>query len=194
MRTGLKKELKEEILGNAFAYLVKTGLERVSVRELGKCLRGGSFSTLYTYFDDKDDCLIEATRYGLYIVSGRIFAFARENFMDLDVLFAGLLDEVDKWKADLRFVYQMAVSPVYGEKTRAMNEEGERANAEEIQKLADIAGCSAEEITSVIYNIIAVILGYVIWDSRALAEAQMRDLQCTLERRLGRAHEIRTGE
>lgn len=185
MRTGLDYGVKEEILSNAFAYLAKTGLEQVSVRELGKCLRGGSFSTLYTYFDDKDDCLVEVTRYGLYMVSEQLFSYARKHFKDLDALFGGLLDEVDQWSPHLRFIYQIAASPVYGAKIRAMDAEAEAAYAKEIQKLADIAGCGAQEITPVIYNIIAVILGYVIWESRALAETQLRDLRGILERQLG---------
>ena len=184
MKTGLDGKMREEILSNAFAYLTETGLEQVNVRNLGKCLRGGSFSTLYTYFDDKDDCLIESTRYGLHMVSDFLFSYARKHFKNLDVMFHGLLNEVDKWKPALRFIYQMAASPVYGAKIRAMDEDAVIVYAKEIQKLADIAGCGAKEITPVIYNIIAVILGYVIWDNRALAETQMQALQRILEQRL----------
>ena len=184
MRTGLDDRVREEILSNAFAYLTETGLEQVNVRNLGKCLRGGSFSTLYTYFDDKDDCLVEATRYGLYMVSEQLFSYAQKHFTELDVLFGSLLDEVDKWKPALRFIYQIAASPVYGVRIRAMDGDAVSAYAKEIQKMADIAGCSAQAITPVIYNIIAVILGYVIWGNRPLAETQMRDLQHILEQRI----------
>lgn len=185
MKTGLDGKMREEILRNAFTYLSETGLEQVNVRELGKRLRGGSFSTLYTYFDDKDDCLVEATRYGLQMVSERLFSYARKHFTDLDVLFSGLLDEVDKWKPALRFIYQIAASPVYGVRIRAMDGDAVSAYAKEIQKMADIAGCSAQAITPVIYNIIAVILGYVIWGNRPLAETQMQGLKIILKRQLG---------
>lgn len=185
MRTGLDDRVREEILSNAFAYLTETGLEQVNVRELGKRLRGGSFSTLYTYFDDKDDCLVEATRYGLQMVSERLFSYAQKHFTELDVLFGGLLDEVDKWKPALRFIYQIAASPVYGVKIRAMDGDAVNAYAKEIQKMAAIAGSSAQAITPVIYNIIAVILGYVIWGNRPLAETQMQGLKIILKRQLG---------
>lgn len=76
MKPGLSYEEREEILGRAFDYLVETGLEKVAIRALGKRMFKSCYSTLYTYFDKKEDCLIEAARYGLKKVTDALSAFA----------------------------------------------------------------------------------------------------------------------
>ena len=142
MKPGLSYEEREEILGRAFDYLVETGLEKVAIRALGKRMFKSCYSTLYTYFDKKEDCLIEAARYGLKKGT---------------VCFCGL---------------------------GLLTEEAANANAEGIQKLSVILNCDAGLLTPLVYNLIAIILGYALWDSRDIAEVQLRDLHRMMKDRL----------
>lgn len=180
MKTGLSYEMKEEFLSKAFAYLVEHGLEDTHVRALGKEVCS-NYSSLYRYFDDKDDCLVEAVKFGLEKVSDALFSFALKNFSDFDVFFCTLLDEVKKYQPQLRTIYQMVASPVYGDKIRATKVEFEKFYTNQINKLAEMLGCDTDTFAPFVYNTVSIILSYVLWDSREIAEVQLKDLRNTIE-------------
>lgn len=176
--------MQEEILSKAFAYLVEHGLENTSVRALGNQMCS-NYSSLYRYFDDKDDCLVEAVKFGLEKITDALFSFVFKNFTDFDTLFGSLLDEVKKYQPQLRAVYQMVASPVYGDKIRAMKVEFDNFYGNQINKLAEMLGCNVDTLMLFAYNIMAIVVSYVLWDIREIAEAQLKDLRNLIEIRLG---------
>lgn len=89
-----------------------------------------------------------------------------------------------KYQPQLRAIYQIAASPNYGPQIREFTEEAANANAEGIQKLSVILNCDAGLLTPLVYNLIAIILGYALWDSRDIAEVQLRDLHRMMKDRL----------
>lgn len=74
--------------------------------------------TLYYWFKDKTGIVCEAAQYGLKTVTDEIFEYVFASLNDLKGFFANCLDEISKYKKELRFIYQLAASPVYGEKIR----------------------------------------------------------------------------
>ena len=112
-QTSDKNELSEKI----FPYLVKHGLENITIREM--CKHTGIVQgTLYYWFKDKTGIVCEAAQYGLKTVTDEIFEYVFASLNDLKGFFANCLDEISKYKKELRFIYQLAASPVYGEKIR----------------------------------------------------------------------------
>ena len=108
---------EDGILDSTFNYLVKHGLENITIRELCKGT-GIAQGSIYYWFSNKHDLICEATEYGLIKVVDKIFLYVFSNMENLRKFFDECLSEIDKYKNELRFIYQMAASPVYGVKVR----------------------------------------------------------------------------
>lgn len=77
-QTSDKNELSEKI----FPYLVKHGLENITIREM--CRETGIVQgTLYYWFGDKTSIVCEATQYGLKTVTDEIFKYVFASLNDL---------------------------------------------------------------------------------------------------------------
>ena len=183
MKKGLSYKMQEEILSKAFAHLVEHGLENTSVRALGNQVCS-NYSSLYRYFDDKDDCLVEAVKFGLEKITDALFSFVFNNITDFDTLFGALLDEVKKYQPQLRAVYQMVASPAYGDKIRAIKVEFDKFYDAQVNKLAETLGCDADAFALFAYNTITIVISYVLWDVREIAEVQLKDLRNMIEIRI----------
>ena len=73
MRTPTEREdvQKEEVLKKCFECIVETGIEGASIKEFSNAT-GMSSSSLYYWFKDKDEIVIDATCYGLKLVFERL--------------------------------------------------------------------------------------------------------------------------
>lgn len=156
---------KDEILDKIFSFLVESGLENVSIREMckGTGLVQGS---LYYWFDDKASIICEATEYGLKKVTDEIFKYVFANLDDLEKFFAECLDRIDNYRTELKFIYQMAASPLYGEKIRNDGKYFKFMYDTYAQKLAQILDCDAEGIKPIVYLFISAICDYAIWEDK----------------------------
>lgn len=101
---------EKEILDKVFSFPVKQGLEGASIREICKGT-GIVQGSLYYWFNDKATIICEATEYGLKKVSNEIFRYVFENISDMNALFSGVLDEISKYKKELRFIYTNGSKP-----------------------------------------------------------------------------------
>ena len=69
-----KESKRDSILKACFYCLVKTGLEKTSMRDL--CEASDTFSSsLYYMFENKDKIVLNATEYGLNIVVNSLFEY-----------------------------------------------------------------------------------------------------------------------
>lgn len=156
-----KNELSERI----FPYLVKRGLENITIRELCKGT-GIVQGTLYYWFSDKTAIVCEATEWGLKTVTDRIFEYVFASLNDLRGFFSGCLDEVGKYKKELRFVYQLAASPVYGEKIRSAGKDFNFIYDKYTRRLSAQLDCDEQILKPFVYLFISAVLDYVIWDEK----------------------------
>lgn len=176
----------EEILSKAFDYLVKNGIENATLRAIAQGV-GYSPAHLYNFFLDKDDCIIEIAKYGLTKTASMLFEFAFEGITDLGKFFDNVLDVVEKYQPQLRTVYQVATSPVYGERMRKKAEDLQTSYAKYIQHLSEILDCKPEIITPSVFNFISIVLDYVVWNDRHVSEIQIKDLYETMTMKLEKA-------
>ena len=88
-------ERKAEITEITWRYLLKNGLGHSSVGELCRETKL-SQSSLYHYFENKDDIWISAGKYGLAKVVDALFDFTFQHINKIDCYFATLLEEVEK--------------------------------------------------------------------------------------------------
>ena len=151
---------KNAVLERVFPVLVNYGLENITIREL--CKETGTVQgTLYYWFKDKTSIVCEAAQYGLKMVTDEIFEYVFASLNDLRGFFSNCLDEINKYKKELRFVYQLAASPVYSEKILATGKE------------FNLMNCDEQTLKPLVYLFISAVLDYVIWDEKEKTQMQL---------------------
>ncbi|MBE7034041.1 MAG: TetR/AcrR family transcriptional regulator [Ruminococcaceae bacterium] len=175
MRGQSFKNVEKEFLEPSFQYLVKNGLENTSVRDLCKAM-GISYGSLYYWFDGKDDIYISVVKYGIGKVADNLFRFAFETIDNPKVFFDSFLDEVKKYKMELRLVFQFATSPDYGDIIREKAEDFIKVYEMYIVELGKIIGSTPEKVAPIIYMLISVLVDFVVWEDIRASELQMKFL------------------
>lgn len=163
---------KNVVLERVFPVLVNYGLENITIREL--CKETGTVQgTLYYWFKDKTSIVCEATQYGLKMVTDEIFEYVFASLNDLRGFFSNCLDEINKYKKELRFVYQLAASPVYSEKILATGKEFNLIYDRYTHRLSRLLNCDEQTLKPLVYLFISAVLDYVIWDEKEKTQMQL---------------------
>ena len=170
---------KSELSERVFPYLVKLGLENISIRELCKGT-GIAQGSLYYWFNDKTNIVCETTEWGLKKVTDEIFDYVFASLDDLRGFFSNCIDEISKYKKELCFVYQLAASPVYGEKMRADGKELNFIYDKYIRRLSERLNCDEQTLRPLVYLFISAVLNYVIWDEREKVQTQLEFIYSAL--------------
>ncbi len=175
------KSTKQQILEGTFDYLIKNGLENASIRNV--CKHTGFSKGAITYhYAKKDDMICAAAEYGLECISDRIFKHFQSDVSDIDGFFNTCLTYIDEVKNELRFIYQVASSPVYGDRMHNSNSRFRNAYDEYARKLAKMSGGDFDEIKPIIYSFAASVIDYAIWQDRKETQAQLNYLCKMLKR------------
>lgn len=175
MREQVVKDIEKEFLAPSFKYLVKNGLENTSIRDLCKAM-DISYGSLYYWFEGKDDVYTSVMKYGIAKIVGDLFEIVFVRMKTPRLFFETFLDDVDKYKHELRLIFQFAASPEYGNAIRKQSMEFKPGYARNIEELVRITGCSVEKITCIIYMLMSIVSDYVIWEDRDVSEMQMKFL------------------
>lgn len=179
-------ERKKDIVNTIWQYLLRHGLEYSSIGELCRETKL-SQSSLYYWFDNKDDIYITAGKYGIEIVINELFRYVFEHTQDVKGFFDTVLDKVDRYKNELRLVIQIAASPVYGDRMRRKADELKPMHALFAEKLTNTFGCTQEQASVFIYSTITIVVDYAIWGDR-------EDSQILLDNLYGRTFEVLSGK
>ena len=175
---------KNMFLEKVFPVLVEQGLENITIRELCKETRIVQ-GTLYYWFKDKTSIVCEAAQYGLKMVTDEIFEYVFASLNDLRSFFSNCLDEVSKYKKELRFVDQLAASPVYGEKIRATGKEFNLIYDKYTRRLSALLNCKEQTLKPLVYLFISAVLDYVIWDEKEKSQMQLELIYSVLPKIMG---------
>lgn len=163
---------KSELSARIFPYLVERGLENITIREV--CRGTGIVQgTLYYWFKDKAGIVCEAAQYGLKTVTDEIFEYVFASLNDLKGFFANCLDEISKYKKELRFIYQLAASPVYGEKIRKTGKDFNFIYDKYTHRLSLLLDCDEQNLKPLVYLFISAVLDYVIWDEKEKSQLEL---------------------
>ena len=126
--------------------------------------------------------ICEATEYALKKIVDEIFSYVFSNINDLNKFFDECLSEIDKYKDDLRFVYQMAASPVYGTKIRDRGQEFDVIYDKYVKKLALQLQCNEHKLKPIVYLFISAVLDYVIWENTKNTQLQLMFIYSVLKK------------
>ncbi len=183
MDSSSMSDRKKEIIETTWQYLLKSGLGHSSVGEL--CRETGiAQSSLYHHFENKDDVWISAGKYGVAKVVDALFEFTFNHTNDIGAFFAELLDEVEKYKYELRLGVQITTSPVFGGRMREKAHDFRLLYERYAGKLMGIFGCSYLQAETFIYSIIAFVIDYAIWDDREKTQMLLDNLHSRIVREL----------
>lgn len=179
---------KKEIIRITWQYLLTTGLAHSSIGELCRETKLAQ-SSLYHWFENKDDIWISAGKYGLSKVVDALFAFTLNHTEDVRKYFDTLLDEIEKYKYELRLAIQITTSPVFGERMRDKAKDFRLLYEKYAEKIMDIFGCTHHQAEVFIYTIIASVIDYAIWDDREKTQMLLENLY---ERTVNKLQSINT--
>lgn len=166
---------KKEIIATTWVYLLKTGLAKASIGDLCKEAKLAQ-SSLYYWFENKDDIWISAGKYGISKVVDALLDFTFAHTNDIRKYFDTLLDEVEKYKYELRLAIQITTSPIFGKRMRNKAKDFRLWYEKYAGELIKIFGCTYEQAETFIYSIIAFVIDYAIWDDHDKTQMLLENL------------------
>lgn len=131
---------------------------------------------MYHWFENKDDIWISAGKYGLSKVVDALFTFTLNHTEDVRKYFDTLLDEVEKYKYELRLAIQITTSPVFGELMRDKAKDFRFFYDKYANELVSLFGCSYADAETFIYSIISFVVDYAIWDDKEKTQMLLENL------------------
>ena len=154
---------KETILKKCFDCLVKTGLEKVSMRDFSK-ESGLTSSSLYYWFRDKDEIILDATDYGINFLITELFDYAFKNIENVEKMCNGFPKMIIKHSAELKLMIQMATSPQYGKQTIEMSEKFSVYYDKCANEISSIVNVPYDKIRKLIDLFVSSVIDCVVWD------------------------------
>ncbi len=170
-----EKTSKQKILEGTFDFLIKNGLENASIRDICDHI-GYSRGGVTRHYEHKQDIICAAAEYGLKRISDKVFTNFYKDASDVDKFFNTCLNYIDEVKDELRFIYQIASSPVYGDMMHNSTFRFRHSYDEYARKLAEISGGNYDDIQPIIYAFAATIVDYAIWQDREETQIQLNYL------------------
>lgn len=165
-------EKNEIVLKKCFACLVKHGLEKTTMRTLCNSTKLTA-SSLYYRFDSKDRLIMYASCYGLETITKEVFWVAAEKVNDFEGLFRAVFENVELRKKQIRYIYQVATSPRYGEKfceyTKVLTPLYDKAT----NMIAEHLSCPSEKLRPYVDLAMSTIREYLIWNNKERAKKQL---------------------
>lgn len=178
MREPKYRDIKSDILQSSFEYLSKNGLENISMRDLCKGV-GISVGSVYYWFENKEELIAETAEYGLRKVSDDIFTHAFENICDVESSFDVCFGKINEHRVALRFIYQLASSPVYGDVIRKRGLDLEGIYKEYAVRLSKSLDCSVDFMLPLVYLFVSAVLDYAVWEDYTKTKVQL-DYICSM--------------
>lgn len=166
---------KDVIVATVWDYLLSKGLSGATICGLCKEKKLAQ-SSLYYWFENKDDIWITAGKYGLSQVVEKLFVFTLNHINDVKGYFATLLSEVDKYKAELGCVVEITVSPIYSARMRKSMMSFNDFYSNFAEKLMELSGCTFEQAEIFIYTVLSAVIDYVVWEDGAKTQLLLDNL------------------
>jgi len=162
---------KEEIMEKCFRCLVENGLEKTTTRIISN-YTGLTSSSLYYWFEDKDRIVLQSTRYGLDQIIEDMFTVVYTYLNDLSSIFDKVIECARLHRGELRFIYQVATSPQYGEELRELAITIPEAIDSFSIVLAERLKCDNERLRRIVHLTISVILNDIVWEKSCESQIQ----------------------
>ncbi len=175
---------KKEIIEITWNYLLKSGLSHASIGELCRDTKLAQ-SSLYHWFENKDDIWISAGKHGMSKVVDALLDYTFNHTSNIRKYFDTILDEVEKYKYELRLAIQITTNPIFGERMRDKAKDFRLWYEKYAEKLMTVFVCSHLQAETFIYSIIAYVIDYAIWDDRDKTQMLLENLYSRVINKIG---------
>ncbi|MGN0039280.1 MAG: TetR/AcrR family transcriptional regulator [Coriobacteriales bacterium] len=164
-----------------FTCYAEHGLSGTGIKALARecdC----STATLYTYFDNLDDLIVQSTEHCMSKVEDEFMARAPKSAAELE----RYIDETPYWTAEqhgkkYRLMYQVYTHPKYREYGKAFFEGVNKRYAEYAEELSSALGIPADTLTALIFIFVRACVHYALFEDEYYLKAQLSVLKRGIE-------------
>lgn len=172
---------KTEILEKCFECYAEQGFGNVGIKGLGKYC-GFSSANLYSYFNDLDELVIQATEHCMSKVEDEFMAKAPTKLEELEKF----IDEIPYWTAKnhgkkYRLMYQIYTNPKYTESGKKFFEGVNKRYTEYAKILEPKLGIDYKTIVSFIFILIRASVHYAMFEDEYYLKAQIQTIKQSLK-------------
>ena len=176
-----RRAKKIEIMEKCFDCYVENGLTVVGVKAIADAC-GCNVASLYQYFDNLDDLIIQSTEYCMSKVEDEFMAKAPTDVEDL----WRFIDEIPYWTAKnhgkkYRLMYQVYTHPKYREYGKKFFAGVDERSTEYAKSLEDKLGIPFDKLTPLIFILIRACVHYALFEDEFYLKSQIEVLKETLE-------------
>lgn len=173
----IHEKKKAEIMEKCFDCYAEYGLSSVGIKSLGKAC-GLSSGSLYTYFEDLDDLIIQSTAHCMSKVEEDFMAKAPKNVNDI----IPFIDEIPYWTAKkhgkkYRLMYQIYTHPKYIEHGKKFFAGVNERYTKYAKLLEDKIGIPYRVITPLIFIFIRACVHYALFEDDYYLKTQLEVLK-----------------
>ena len=175
-----RRQRQIEIMETTFNCYAENGLSSIGTKAIAKAC-GCNSATLYQYFDNLDDLIIQSTEYCMSKVEDEFMAKAPTDVEDL----WRFIDEIPYWTAKnhgkkYRLMYQIYTHPKYREYGQKFFKGVDERYTEYAQSLEPKLGIPHEKITPLIFILIRACVHYALFEDEFYLKSQIEVLKETL--------------
>lgn len=181
MRNPCEKEevQKESVLKKCFDCMVENGIEQTSIREFSKAT-GMTTSSLYYWFKDKDEIVLEATEYGIRVIVDEYFDYAMEHIADVKELCEELQEISKQYQPYMKTIFQVVASPKYGTKITEVSEHTTILFDTYAKKLTSHINIPYDKVRTIVDLCISSVIDCVLWSEWEKLSRELELLMSTL--------------
>ena len=168
---------KEELMKKCYECFAENGLSSTGIRTLGKSC-GCNPSTLYLYFKDLDDLIIQSTEYCMSKVEDEFMERAPKNVSDLEKF----INETPYWTAEehgkkYRLMYQVYTHPKYREYGKKFFDGVNKRYTEYAKQLSEKIKIPSDTLTSLIFIFVRACVHYALFEDEFYLQSQLKVLK-----------------
>lgn len=168
---------KTEIMEKCFACYADNGFGSVGIKALAKAC-GISSGSLYSYFENLDDLIIQSTEYCMSKVEDDFMARAPQSADELE----HFIDEIPYWTAEkhgkkYRLMYQIYSHPKYIEYGKKFFDGVNRRYTEYARSLENKIGIPNDDLVPMIFVLIRASVHYALFEDEFYLHTQLNFLK-----------------
>ena len=169
-----------EIMEGCFDCYAKNGLAGVGVKAISEAC-GCNVASIYQYFENLDDLIIQSTEYCMSKVEDDFMAKAPTDVDDL----WRFIEEIPYWTArkhgaKYRLMYQVYTHPKYREYGQKVFKGVDERYTEYARSLEDKIGIPYQKLTPLIFIMVRACVHYALFEDEFYLKSQIEVLKETL--------------
>lgn len=180
------EEKKKEIMEKCYECYAENGFGSVGIKGLAKAC-GISSGSLYFYFENLDDLVIQSTEYCMSSVENDFMEKAPRSADEV----LPFIEEIPYWTAEkhgkkYRLMYQIYTHPKYREYGKKFFAGVDRRYTEYAKLLEGQIGIPAEDLTGLIFIFVRACVHYALFENEYYLKAEIASLEKSVALRIKR--------